>query len=78
MQTVSGDSSFMESELGCSLVDLIFLFFSETKIDGSFPDSQFQVKGFRLSRSDRKAGGGGLMIYVRSDIHLVKVKHWKE
>ena len=54
-----------------------FLVISETKIDGSFPDSQFQVKGFRLCRNDRKAGGGGLMIYVRSDIHFVKVKHLK-
>ena len=53
------------------------LVISETKIDGNFPDSQFQVKGFRRSRSDRKAGGGGLMIYVRSDIHFVKVKHLK-
>ena len=53
------------------------LVISETKIDGSFPDSQFQVEGFRLCRSDRKAGGGGLMIYVRSDIHFVKVKYLK-
>ena len=53
------------------------LVISETKIDGSFPDSQFQVGGFRLCRSDRKAGGEGLMIYVRSDIHFVKVKHLK-
>ena len=53
------------------------LVISETKIDGSFPDSQFQVEGFRLCRSDRKAGGEGLMIYVRSDIHFVKVKYLK-
>ena len=53
------------------------LVISETKIDGSFPDSQFQVKGFRLCRSDRKAGGGGLIIYVKSDIYFVKVKHLK-
>ena len=53
------------------------LVISKTKIDGSFPDSQFQVEGFRLCRSDRKDGGGGLMIYVRSDIHVVKVKYLK-
>ena len=29
---------------------------SETKIDASFPNSMFHVKGFRLSRCDRKAG----------------------
>ena len=39
--------------------------------------SQFQVNGFRQCRSDRKAGGGGLMIYVRRDIRFVKVKHLK-
>ena len=47
---------------------------SKTKIDKSFPDSQFQIDGYRLCRSDRKAGGGGLMIYVRSDVHFVRVK----
>ena len=31
------------------------LVISETNIDGSFPDSQFQVKGYRLCQSDRKA-----------------------
>jgi len=46
-------------------IDILVI--SETKIDGSFSDSQ----------SNRKAGGGGLMIYVRSDIHFVKVKHLK-
>ena len=46
-------------------IDILVI--SETKIDGSFPDSQ----------SNRKAGGGGLLIYVRSDIHFVKVKHLK-
>ena len=39
----------------------------ETKIDGSFPDSKFQVKG-----------GWGLLIYARSVIYFVKVKHLKE
>ena len=47
---------------------------SETKIDNSFPDSQFQIDGYRLCRSDRKAGGGGLMIYVQSDVYFVRVK----
>ena len=54
------------------------LVISETKIilDGSFPDSQFQVEGFAF-RSDRKASRGELMIYVRSDIHFIKVKYLK-
>ena len=69
MQTVLGDSSFYEIRTWLLSGRFDILVISETKIDGSFPDSQFQVEGFRLCRSDRKAGGRGLMIYVRSDIH---------
>ena len=38
---------------------LDFLVISENKIDASFPDSIFHVEGFRLCRSDRKAGVEG-------------------
>lgn len=48
------------------------LVISETKIDASIPDSHFRVNGYRFCRSDRKAGGGGLIIYVRSDICFVR------
>ena len=41
---------------------------SETKLDGTFPNSQFYVQGFRLSRNDRNIHGSGLMAFVRSDI----------
>ena len=37
----------------------------------------FHVEGFRLSRCDRKAGGGGLMVFVRSDIYFIRVKELK-
>ena len=56
---------------------LDLLVISETKIDASFPDSMFHVEGFRLCRSDRKAGGGGLMVYVRSDVCFLRVKQFK-
>ena len=56
---------------------LDLLVISESKIDASFPDSMFHVEGFRLCRSDRKAGGGGLMVYVRSDICFLRVKQFK-
>ena len=77
MQTVLGDSSFYEIRTWLLSGSFDILVISETKIDGSFPDSQFQVEGFRLCGGDRKAGGGRLMIYVRSDIHFVKVKFLK-
>lgn len=56
---------------------LDLLVISESKIDASFPDSMFHVEGFRLCQSDRKAGGGGLMVYVRSDVCFVRVKQFK-
>ena len=51
---------------------------SETKIDQSFPDSQFHVDSFRFCRSDRKAGGGGLMIYIRSDLCFTRINTYKD
>ena len=34
-----------------NLMDLLFL--SETKLDGSFPNAQFRVPGFKHYRADR-------------------------
>ena len=41
---------------------------SETKLDGSFPDAQFNVNDFNILREDNTAASGGLMVYIRSDI----------
>ena len=42
---------------------------SETKIDGSFPKVQFQIKGFTDPfRVDRNTHGGGILFYAREDI----------
>ena len=45
-------------------------FFSESKLDSSFPPGQFSVPGFRDPpfRADRNKHGGGLIAYIRSDI----------
>lgn len=53
------------------------LVISETKIDASFPDSQFHIDGYRLCRKDRQAGGGGLMIYVKGDVYFMTVRQLK-
>ena len=42
--------------------------FAETKIDNSFPDSQFYAQNYCIYRRDRTARGGGLLTYVRSDV----------
>jgi exonuclease III len=41
---------------------------SETKLDMSFPKSQFYIHGFRLQCIDRNGHRGGLMVYIRADI----------
>ena len=42
---------------------------SETKIDMSFPTSQFVIQGFAAPfRLDRTNTGGGILVYVQHDI----------
>ena len=49
--------------------DRDILMISETRIDGSFPLSQFMIDGFSmLYLPDRKAHGGGILVYFRNNI----------
>ena len=42
---------------------------TETKLDSSFPESQFIIDGFRQPyRLDRNKHGAGVMIFVSVDI----------
>ena len=44
---------------------------SETKLDSSFPSGQFVIKGYSTPfRLDRDQNVGGLLLYVREDIHV--------
>ena len=48
---------------------LDILLISETKLDGTFPKPQFFLQGYsEPHRLDRTANGGGLLLYLRSDI----------
>ena len=48
-------------------IDIMML--SETKLDASFPQAQFQIEGYsRPYRLDRNQNGGGIILYVREDI----------
>ena len=48
-------------------VDILLI--SETKLDDTFPKSQFLLQGYsEPSRLDRTANGGGLLLYLRNDI----------
>ena len=48
-------------------IDILLL--TESKIDASFPKSQFLIQGYsEPQRLDRTSNGGGLLLYIRSDI----------
>lgn len=44
----------------------------ETKIDRTFPNSQFYIDGYKLFRKDRTKRGGGIAVYVRDSIAAVR------
>ena len=49
---------------------------SETKLDASFPIGQLEIDGFSTPlRVDRNKVGGGLILYIRSDILCKTLKH---
>ena len=57
----------MLSDLIVGKVDILMI--TETKLDSSFPDSQFLIKGYSTPyRLDRNCNGGGILIYIREDI----------
>ena len=42
---------------------------TETKLDETYPISQFHIDGYSMPhRLDRNGNGGGVIIYVREDI----------
>ena len=57
-----------------SLVEILhcnveILFISETKIDSSFPTALFKIEAYTTYRLDSNSNGGGILLYVREDIH---------
>ena len=49
--------------------DIDILMISETKLDESFPVSQFLIDGYIVPfRFDRNGNGGGILLYIREDI----------
>ena len=56
-------------------VNLDILMISETKLEQSFPVSQFLIPGFENPiRLDRSSSGGGIMLYIREGIPLKLLK----
>ena len=57
-------------------VDILLV--SETKVDPSFPSSQFAIKGFSVPfRLDRNSSGGGIMLFVREEIPSKLLSQYK-
>ena len=49
---------------------------SESKLDDSFPCSQFLIDGFHTPfRFDRNKNGGGILLYIREDISAKILSH---
>ena len=44
------------------------LFISETKLDSTFKQGQFDVPGYKHLRKDRNAHGVGILAYFRADL----------
>ena len=50
------------------------IFIGETKIDSTYPNSQFNIPGYSLFRNDRKKGGGGILAFVSAVIPCKRLK----
>ena len=59
------------------LISRIFdiLIIRETKLDETYPVSQFHIDGYSMPfRLDRNVNGGGVIIYVREDIPIKNLR----
>ena len=55
------------NEIAARSLDVLMV--AETNLDATFPTGPFAIEGFATPfRLDRNANGGGLLVYVRSDI----------
>ena len=51
-----------------TIADFVDILVTESKLDQSFPDSQFFINRFsKLFRKDRNRHGGGLLMYIKED-----------
>ena len=61
--------------ISTSKIDILCI--DETKLDTSFPDSQFKIDRYKLPlfRKDRDSKGGGKIVYVREGIVAKRLSH---
>ena len=59
-------------------IPLAYFVLSETKLDSSFPTSQFHIPGYQIrAMRDRNKYGGGLTEYVKKSVICKKFKNLK-
>ena len=59
----------------CVKGNIDVLLISETKMDDTFPESQFLIEGYSIPyRLHCTSDGGGLLLYIRSDITSKMIK----
>ena len=75
-QSVNHIASFKYHEIKSWVLDGRFdiLVISEIKINSIFPDSQFDIPGFKMCCADRNKHGGTLMVYIHTDSHCKVVQ----
>ena len=57
-----------------------FLAISETKLDDSFPNAQFNINGYlnvKEFRRDRNKNGGGLLAYIKKGTPVKRIKNYE-
>ena len=54
------------------------IFLTETKIDKSYPNSQFSLTGYNMYRKDRKKGGGGIIAFFDFNLPSKELKVMKK
>ena len=59
-------SKFLELKNWIESFDIFSI--QETKVDSTFPNSQFYIKDYNMYRRDRKKGGGSILLYIHNSI----------
>ena len=64
----------------CFKTEVDILYIDETKIDPSYPDSQFHIDGYQFPpfRKDRNKHGVGKIVYVRNEVIAKMINQFEE
>ena len=68
INSIRNKFKFLEKDI-CANLDILLISETKTKLDDSFPSTQFLFDGFsKPYRLDRCSNGGGILLYIRDDI----------